>query len=731
MYLAGNVALFMNGYAVTSDRATYDRRTRFATVENSVVLTTDRKQTIYADYIRVNLRTGEFVTREGRTVIPAADIGGSVLEDVRISGKTYAREGANYVATDGLLTTCDFPNPHYKIGFRRATIIPNNRIILRSAVIYRYDKAVARLEYLTIPIQDVQRNSYFPQVGRTVEEGYFAKSALGYLAKKNLPGYLYLDVMEKKGIGLGVNQAYKFAETAAGTVYLYNLNDKNRKVNNTNGRINHTQRIDETANLTLNTDFQNNSYNAISPASRSRATTITATRNANRGTTTATVGLSGSAFGTLGSASETNSRSTTFDLSQQQAFGQATAFTFRLRGSNTSNGNTSVDPATGAVTSTAAGRIEQNGEITARSRLGIFDLDASANRLLTSKGTGTAANQTNFYSGLEKLPEFNVGTSTSRFAGVNAVPITFALGLGKYLERSNNVTTRRAIFTSDANPRPLSLTPGGALSLTLGSSFRQSMYGSGDTAQYVLNTRPQLVQRLGGQSQFSLGYNYIRPYGGTPLNYTQDQVGSTNRFQSVLGIAGYRTRLNLTTGYDLQRARQKDLFFGQKRNPFDNLSIQLGFRPDDIFQTSFTTAYDINGGRLQTVNNRMRVRTKQGFALNTGLTFEPSTRKFPQITQTLQMPLFSKDLVLSALTGYNGITHKFDYKTFGLVQSFHDYEYIFGYRDQQYGYSFAGTGARSDRGFTFSIRLKAFPTLQPQTTGQYGTALDTGTGDVF
>ena len=730
IYLAGNVSLESGGYTVTSDRATFDRKKRTATVENNVVFK-NGEQTIYADYIQINLRNGAFITREGRTIIPAADLGGSVLQDVRVSGKTYERVGREYIATDGLLTTCDFPNPHYKIGFRRATIIPNNRIILRNAVIYRYEKAVARLAYLVIPIQDYQRNSYFPQVGRTEEEGYFAKSALGYLAKQNFPGYLYLDLLQKKGVGLGVDQAYKFAETAAGTVYLYNLNDKNRKVNNTNGRINHTQRIDQTTTANLSTDFQNNSYNSISPASKTQATTLTATRNAGNGTTNATFGLSTSSFAaSAASFGASSNRNVTYDLNQQQGFGQATNVTFRVRGSDTSNSNSSVDSA-GVSTRTTSGRIEQNGEITARSRLGIFDLDASANRLLTSKGTGTAANQGNFYSGLEKLPEFNVGTDSSRFGKTNAVPIRFTLGVGKYLERSNNVTTRRAIFSSDANPRPLALTPGGALSLSLGSSFRQAMYGNGDTAQYVLNTRPQLVQRLGRGSQFSVNYNYIRPYGSTPVSYQQDTVGSSNRFQSVLGIAGYRTRLNLQTGYDLQRARQKNLIAGQKTNPFDNLSIQLGFRPDDIVQTSFTTAYDINSGKLQTVNNRIRVRTAQGFALNTGISYEPMTRKFPQITETLQMPLFGRDLQFSALTGYNGISHKFDYKTFGLIQSFHDYEYVLGYRDQSYGFSYTGNGARSDRGFTFTIRLKAFPALQPQTTGQFGTALDTGTGDVF
>lgn len=733
-YLAGNVYLESGGYKVTCDRATYDRKTRTVTVENNVVLRGDQQQTVYADYVKINQRTGAFITREGRTVIPAADIGGSVLQDVRVSGKTYERVGSNYIATDGLLTTCDFPNPHYKIGFSRATIIPNNRIIVRKAVIYRYDKAVARLNYLVIPIQDVQRNSYFPQVGRTEEEGYFAKTALGYLAKRDLPGYLYLDLMQKKGVGLGVDQAYKFAETAAGTVYLYNLNDKNRHVNTTNGRINHTQRIDETTGISLSTDFQNNSYNSISPASKTQSTTITTTRNANRGTTTATLGLSSSSFGSTVYTGPAANHRTNYDLGQQQGFGPVSSVSVRLSGSDSADSSQTLpivnaDGTITVPTSSASGRIQQNGEITARSRLGIFDLDASANRLFASKGTGAAASQTGFFSGLEKLPEFNVGTDSSRFAGRNAVPIRFALGVGKYLERTSNVTTRRAIFTSDANPRPLSLTPGGALSLSLGSSFRQSVYGSGEAAQYVLNTRPQLVQRLGGQSQFSLGYNYIRPYGGIPTSYQSDRVFPTNQLQSVLGIAGYRTRLNLQTSYDVQEARRKLVSAVDRKKPFQDLSIQLGLRPSDIFQTSFTTAYEIQTGKLQTINNRMRVRTRQGFALNIGTTYEPSKRRFPLTTETLQMPLFGRDLQLSALAGYDGA--KFTYKTFGLVQSFHDYEYVFGYREQPYGFSYGRAGARSDRGFTFTIRLKAFPGLQPQTTGQYGTALDTGTGDVF
>jgi hypothetical protein len=120
----------------------------------------------------------------------------------------------------------------------------------------------------------------------------------------------------------------------------------------------------------------------------------------------------------------------------------------------------------------------------------------------------------------------------------------------------------------------------------------------------------------------------------------------------------------------------------------------------------------------------MRFRGRNNSALDTGLRYDPRTKKFPQITEAATIPLLSRDVYLTALTGYNGVRGQFDYKQFGLTWSFHDYEYQFNFFDQPYGF-------RTERGFNVSIRLKALPSFQPPATGQFGTALDTGTGDVF
>jgi hypothetical protein len=163
---------------------------------------------------------------------------------------------------------------------------------------------------------------------------------------------------------------------------------------------------------------------------------------------------------------------------------------------------------------------------------------------------------------------------------------------------------------------------------------------------------------------------------------------------------------------------------GIKKNPWQNLSGQLAFRPSPVFQTRFTAAYDFNSGQLLDATNRIRLRGRNNSALDTGLRYDPRTKKFPQITEAATVPFFSRDVYLTALAGYNGVRRQFDYKQFAVNWSFHDYEYQFSFYDQPYGF-------RTERGFNISIRLKALPAFQPPATGQFGTSLDTGTGEVF
>jgi hypothetical protein len=717
----GNVRLHYNGYVVTCDRATWDRHKRTATFESHVTFNTGQ-QTVYAEYVRVDTRTNEFAAREARTIIAPELIGTQIVKPVRLSGETISRTGHNFDATNGIFTTCDFPNPHYKVGFRQADLIPNNRLVLRDAVIYRYEKPILRVKYLVIPIRDDIRYSYLPQVGRTDEEGWFVKAAIGYTLGKFLPGLLRVDLMQKKGVGLGFDQAYRAGTNAAGVVALYTLNDQNRNVHNWNGHVNHQQYLGDTL-ATISTDFQNNSYQSLTPESQTSNTNVTLARTTSARTTNVSLSYNNSDYST------THSDTVAHTISDMEKFGQTGNITMRLNGSDSLNRYAGSETSPGSST----GRQEETADIHATDKIGIFDADLTANKSLLLRQTGSNTGG-GLFSGTEKLPDLMFSTDAEHFGGLlRSAPIRFSFGYGRYLESVSSfsngvstfhpVTTARTLFTAETSQDPnIALTQGGGLSLSYGGGFRQALYRE-DAAQYILTARSTLRQRLGETSNLNFNYNYVRPYGGTPPDFHLDQTGSINNVGAGLTVDSYRTRLALLTGYDIERAGA-NVPVGVQKNPWQNLSGQLAFRPSPIFQTRFTAAYDFNSGRLLDATNRIRLRGRNNSALDTGLRYDPVTKKFPQITEAATVPLLSRDVYLTALTGYNGVRRQFDYKQFGVNWSFHDYEYQFNYFDQPYGF-------RTERGFNFSIRLKAIPGLQPPPTGQFGTAIDTGTGEVF
>ena len=723
----GNVVLRFRGYRIRADRATFDSSRLLATFAGNVVIEGEPQnvpQTFQLDTLTLDTRTREFTSANGRTVVPVELLAPTLVQPLRLSGKTLAREGRDLVALDGLLTTCDYPDPHYHIGFRRATVIPNRRIALRDVTLFDgRNRKLLRIPYLAVPITDrVPRYNYLPQVGQNNEEGVFVKSVVGYLLRDDLPGLLRVDLMQKKGVGLGVDQAYQLGAAAAGTLVLYGLRDQSRGVGNLSGQLSHQQRFGANFTASLSSTFQQNSYNAVNAGSKTQYTTLTATRTAGGTGTTASLSLSRSQFG-LSGASET----ATYAVTQTQRFGQSGNVRLALNGSRFQT--PSLGGAAGATT-----RQDQTGDLRANTRLGAFDVELAANKNLAGGSAGGG-----FFGGTERLPEIIVSTDTARFAPANGffrkVPLRIQAGVGRFVESGfdfsgggtgapRRTETERALLAVDATPQPIPIA-GPNLSLQLAGTLRQTVYGAGDAAQYVLGGRSQLTRRLGGTSSLNLTYGYQRPYGAPPLGFRLDESGSFNNLGANLAVNGSRVRLALFTGYDIQRARlDRDALFGAPRNPWQNLAIQLGLRPSGVFQTRFTGSYDINSGRLRDLTNRVRVRVPGGVALDTGLRYDPRTGKFSQINALLESPLWGGLWNVYALAGYNGFTRRFEYKNFALTRAYHDYEVTFTYVDQPFGF-------RSEKGFNLSIRLKAFPFLQRTGVGQYGTALDTGTGEVF
>ena len=165
-----------------------------------------------------------------------------------------------------------------------------------------------------------------------------------------------------------------------------------------------------------------------------------------------------------------------------------------------------------------------------------------------------------------------------------------------------------------------------------GGVFQQAFYGD-DTAQYTLNGHSGYRLRIGGKSDFSATYTYLRPYGFTPFQF--DFVGNTNN--AALNFDYQETRqfrLTMATAFDFTQTHSQ--FPGESPMPWQNLAAQVLFTPGDIFQLRSTAAYDINHGKLLDLTNYARLRVHGGQALDLATRYDPVSHRFSQTNYTLE-----------------------------------------------------------------------------------------------
>ncbi len=705
--MTGNVKLIYDGYIVTSDRATYDKKKNYITFESKVAMETG-KEVFYAERIGFNRKTREFIAENTHTTLSPERVGQGILQPMILWGKSMRREGNILRATDGFLTTCDLLNPHAKIGFGSAELVPKKRLTLRDVTLYRYNQVIARLKHLTIPLVDQPRYSYLPNIGKTQEEGYFIKAVIGYSLSKTLPGLLRVDWMEKKGIGLGTDQAYRIGENVAGRVNLYTLNDKSRNARNLNGQVQHEQRIGE-IDARLSSDFQSNSYFAATQNSKTQNTNLTLNRNVGAFSTGLTLGQNSSDSG--GSVY----RTTSYGLTQQLPLSKNGNLSLRFNGTDNLN----------ASGTTRTGRIQENGELRASGTIGPFRAELVANRNLRNSTSGTASGGT-YFAGTEKVPELTL--TTNQLKGPLGHYVSgLTLGYGEYLESlstsgtTGQLHTQRLVFQSDFNRQSTSL--GKRLKLDAGGMFKQSVYDGGSAAQYIVNQTTNLTQEVSKTGSLGLSYNYSRPYGGTPNGFRNDFVSSVNGVSANFQQIGGHASVRLSTGYDIVQARSEAIP-GICRAPWNQLNLTTEFRPSESHHSRVNTTYDINRGKLTVLDHYAHFQYGNKFILDTSERYDPTAKKLREVRTILSTQIFDNQTRLAGNSNYNNITHKFDFNSFAFTREFHDYEVTVSYVDQPFGF-------RSEKGINLSLRLKAFPSPKTSQGSRYGTPMDTGLGGFF
>lgn len=668
---------------------------------------TYRGQVLTGDRIRFSPKAKTFRVENLHTALTPDFLQGRLLSPLYLSaGSISGRRRDPIFGIDLDATTCELSRPDYLVRAGEVIVEPEKRIILKRATFILWGVRLFTLPVIVIPLdQRVRRPraDYLPEFGRSQEEGWFVKAALSYLLADRAPGLYRVDLMEKKGIGLGVEQNWSLTRWA-GTFAIYAIPTGGTS-RNLSGRFSSRLGLGGGQLLTLDNDFQQNSYLSLPE---------TTNFNTRFGYQIQTGGIS-AGLNLARMATDTEgfrTRSYTASLSQSFPLGRTGSISF---GGDYSRFSSVTLPSEFNPKGSFQRTEQLNTRMQADQRGDNYLLQFAANRSIP---VGKSAGQS-FFSGVEKIPEITLSNYRFRSGYLSTLPLTFFLSFGQYSEggslfghqSSTKTTSERVIVGFDANNLRYALSRSADISLNTG--FQQYFYGEG-AAQYVIRNNVSLTQRWNKRSGINFNYAYQRPEGGTPFRF--DQLGQYHTLNTDIGfLDDSRLQLTARVGYDFAQSG-----FGGFRQPWQTLSVNLLARPVPWARLQNLLSFDPNNGRVQSIISDFRFRGRSDFSLDMVARYDPQRHKFGNVNSYINLPVGNLWRVI-ALVQYNGYLNRFESRNLQIVRDLHCLEASLTYMDNPFGF-------RNDRQIFFQLRIKAIPIFQRFGTGQFGQALDTSIG---
>lgn len=705
----GNVKAVYRDYTVTSDQMDADLQTNVAVFKGNVKLIT-KQATVNGESLTLNLKTREWAFEKAKSRVITSSIQGlqaavGVAQGITGTQSTAGVQGAvnsgapafiesaairgnpkEVALSSGTLTTCDKEHPHYFFSARELEIYPDNKIIAHRVTMVGLDKKLFSLGTLVIPIRGMKQNM-LPQVGSSAEEGMFLKTSYAYNATEHSQGFVKLDVMQKRGLGIGIDHTLS-TKLATSQASLYFLADRQIGGNNITGYLRHQQKLGAfDLNLTGNYRTNNYQYYPASTSQDYQAVLSHVTPRANTALTFRESSTNG--FGT----SSTDMTS----LRHTQQFDKNL------------NGILSVDLRKYMSTGMSAPDQELNTDVEVRQRADKYDLSLIASkRIDLDKNAFTGDNS---YSNLDRLPEVIVGTDSYRLGKKSffGLPSRLQVTAGQYHEMPSDITSNRVLLQWDLLGQNIDLGTKNELNLTGG--FRQAYYAS-DMMQYVAKGGATLTTRFNDYLKSRVYYYYQQPEGFSPFRF--DYTGKYNYSRATLDYQdNQKLRWSLSSGYN----------FSQASFPWQDISFRMVAHPKENYAYALSTGYDLNQARWRTLIGQIRILSGDRVGLELGTRYDLATGKIGQATGRFDMSV-GKKWRIEGIGSWNGITKQFDYKAFRLTRDMHCWEASIVYNNQ-------GGLVGTDNGISLEFRIKAFPTQDRFGIGQYGQAVDTSMGQYF
>ncbi len=465
--------------------------------------------------------------------------------------------------TEGSFTTCELEEPHYHIVAKEMIIYPKDKIIARNISWYEGKIKILTLPYFLIFLDRKTQQPILPKIGQNSTDGWFIKTYFNYYVDEKSYGTLYIDWLEKKGIGTGVEHTLEIGDTnnpGETSFYLYQIKDKNSGNINLTGRIKYVQEFEENLKTQVTLNY----------------------------------GGSKAAGGELLS----NSLKSQFSLDKKgEKYNLKISGKYNFSGTGLGQEDLSIN-----------GNIKLNHNYTFNDKLSsaltlvytdknpasqeVADLELKPKWELKYKGKGYTLNLTtekrfdldgDNYTGenvskiINRLPEF-VFKKSSTAIGDTKITYDINASVGHFYEAATEEDNWRGEYIINVK-RPFNL--GKYFTLTPSGVFRQDVYLTGE-ARYLVGGKVDLKAVYNPYISSTLSYSYNKSVGPTPFNF--DYIAPlTNTVSGKLTLKpSEKVKLDLSTNYNFVTEN------------FGNLVAKVEYKPKDDWKMNFSSSYNLN-----------------------------------------------------------------------------------------------------------------------------------------
>lgn len=541
---------------------------------------------IKAEYLKINLTThllfasGEVFFKQDETETNCEELtynwktkkiillrlkgelsGEGIKGKVYYQGKKMENFPETVEITEGSFTTCELEEPHYHIVAKEMIIYPKDKIIARNISWYEGKTKIITLPYFLIFLDRKTQQPILPKIGQNSNDGWFIKTYFNYYVDEKSYGTLYIDWLEKKGIGVGFEHTLEIGEEnnpGETSLYLYQIKDKNSGNINLSGQIKYGQEFEEDLKTQVTLNY-----------SGSRATGGELLSNS------------------LKSQFSLDKKGEKYNLkiSGKYNFSGKEIEDLSIDGNITINHNyTFSDKLNSALTLVYTDKNPASQEAA--------DLELKPKWELKYKGKGYTLNLTtekrfdldgDNYTGenvskiIDRLPEFVFNKSA---AAIGDTKITYDIdaSVAHFYEAATEEDNWRGEYIINVK-RPFNL--GEYFTLTPSGIFRQDVYLTGE-ARYLVGGKVDLQAVYNPYISSTLSYNYNKSVGPTPFNF--DYITPlTNTVSGNLTLTPTeKIKLDLSTNYNFVTEN------------FGNLVAKLEYKPKEDWKMNFSSSYNLN-----------------------------------------------------------------------------------------------------------------------------------------